>query len=264
VTEPDPSPTDAELRGVLEDADGRPIAGARLHLEGGADEVRTGPDGGFRLRETAAGSGRSLLVEVRGGEVRVAVPAEPVERLRVVGVPADAIPVRVLTPATAPVPTRYGWQALRRTDEGLESGPFGTATVPRFAVRGLAPGTWALVVWGGPFLPAVAEPIVLDGRTTPPLVTVEVSRRGASVAGRVLSPAGQPRSGARVEARPRDASLGLQSLRTVCTSDAGGRWRLEGLPPGRYDLIADAGGTTTETALSLLDREERAADLVVG
>ncbi len=45
---------------------------------------------------------------------------------------------------------------------GLAAGATGDATAPRFSIRGVAPGSYARVVWAGPFLPTVHEPATLD------------------------------------------------------------------------------------------------------
>ena len=264
---PAPQSLGPVLRGILEDGDGRPVPGARVLFEGGADEAVSGADGAFGLRlpvEPSAGALAALRVTDRGREASVPVATDVLDRVRVVVTPPDAVPLRVLTPASAPVPTRFGWQALVRGADGqLVAGPSGDATAPRFAVRGLPAGTYALVVWAGPFLPAVLDPVVLDGRVSHALLTLEVSRRGASVAGRVRAQGGAPRAGVRVQAIPEDASMRLPAERTVARSDAGGRYRIEGLPPGRYLLKTDAElGAPTETSLNLLDREERALDLL--
>jgi hypothetical protein len=258
----DPAP-DRTLRGVLEDGDGRPVAGARVRCDGAADEAASGPDGSFGLRVPPGRAAYVLRVVDRGREARVLVAADAPEGVRVVAVPPDAIPLRVLTPANAPVPTRFGWQALRRTAAGLVPGPVGDATAPRFAVRGLEPGTWALVVWAGPFLPTVVEPLTLDGVASHPLWTVELMRRGASVAGRVQSPTKVARAGVRIALTPEDATLALPPSRTTSVADAGGRWRVEGLPAGRYTIRIDLGvGAPVETFVNLLEREERSMDLV--
>lgn len=255
--------TDRVLRGMLEDGDARPLPGARVRVEGGADEAISGPDGGFGVRVVPGRAAQVLRVVDRGREARIVVSSDAPEGVRVVVVPPDAVPLRVLTPANAPVPTRFGWQALRHGPGGLEAGAVGDAPAPRFAARGLAPGTWALVVWAGPFLPTVVDPVVLDGATSSGLVTVELMRRGASVAGRVLTPTGAPRAGTRLTLRPADATLTLPAARTGAVADAGGRWRIEGLPAGRYAVLVDVGqGPPSEHTLNLLDREERAFDVV--
>ncbi len=266
-----PASPDLTLVGVLEDGDGRPVGGAAVSLESGVperagDEARTGSDGAFRLRlPPGAGPAVTLAVTDRGRRFRLPVPTDDPERVRAVIVPADGVPLRVLTPGSAPVPRRFGWQALRRTSTGLVEGPSGDAGSPRFAVRGLAPGSYALVVWAGPFLPVVHEPVILDGTTSLPLLTVEVTRRGASMAGRVVDLRGEVRANASVRVKAEDASLRLPERRVTCVADAGGRWRLEGLPPGRYVLVAQtAEDVPSETTVNLLEREERAVDLVVG
>lgn len=257
------APADRVLRGTLEDGDARPLVGARVRCDGGADEATSGPDGSFGLLAVPGRAAQVLRVTDRGREARIVVASDAPEGVRVVVVPADAVPLRVLTPANAPVPTRFGWQALRHVKDGLVAGPLGDGPASRFAARGLPPGTYAMVVWAGPFLPTVVDPVVLDGTTSPGLVTVELMRRGASVAGRVLTPTHAPRAGVRLALRPADATLVLPDARTRAVTDAGGRWRVEGLPSGRYTVVVDVGlGPPSEHALNLLDREERALDLV--
>ncbi|MFO0933542.1 MAG: carboxypeptidase-like regulatory domain-containing protein [Planctomycetota bacterium] len=259
----DAAATDRVLRGTLEDGDARPLAGARVRVEGGGDEAISGPDGGFGVRVVPGRAAQVLRVTDRGREARLVVSTEAPEGVRVVVVAPDAVPFRVLTPANAPVPTRFGWQALRHVAGGLEAGALGDGPAPRFAARGLAPGTYALVLWAGPFLPTVVDPVTLDGTTSPGLVTVELMRRGASVAGRVLTPTGVARPGTRLSLRPEDPTLTLPAARTQAVADAGGRWRIEGLPAGRYTVLVDVGqGPPSEHALNLLEREERALDLV--
>lgn len=268
------------LRGVLEDGDARPLSGARIACEGSDEETRAAADGTFALRVPSGRPVVVLAVSDRGRAHRVIVATDAPDGLRVVVVPADAVPLRVLTPATAPVPTRFGWFALREgepraapvagdsedgrgRDAVLLPGPGGEATAPRFAARGLAPGRYALVVWGGPFLPTVVEGVVLDGSVSAPLTTVELMRRGASVAGRVYTPTKVPRPGVALSVRPADPDTPAPRTATRAVTDAGGRWRIEGLPAGRYTLVVDVGlGGVSEHALQLLEREERAMDLV--
>ncbi len=144
------------------------------------------------------------------------------------------------------------------------AGPLGDALAPRFAARGLAPGTYALVVWAGPFLPTVVEPVTLDGTTSPGLVTVELMRRGASVAGRVLTPTGAARANAASRSKPADATL-----TPADGAHAGRRRRGRALAP-RGPAAAAAtgarrrrpGARRPNDGLNLLEREERALDLV--
>jgi hypothetical protein len=261
---PDASRTLGLFRGVLEDGDARPVSGARISFDGGEEQATSGPDGTFGLH-IPAGSGTAFLrVSDRTREYRLATSRDETDRARIVLVPPDGVPLRVLTPGSSPVPRHFGWQALRRTAHALEAGPVGEATAPRFAVRGLVPGRYALVVWAGPFLPIVVEGIEIDGALSLSLVTLELSRRGASVAGRVLSPQGEPRAGVLVTARGDGTGITLPPGRTTSRTDAGGRWRVEGLPAGRYTLTAEVGGgiPVAEMATTLLDREERSVDLV--
>jgi hypothetical protein len=236
------------------------MPGATLAAEGGPSAT-TGADGSFRL--PAPGAAAAEVVATSSGVARrLAVPADGGSRARLVFAAPDEVPLRVLTPGTAPVPARFGWTALLRTPSGLREGPSGEGTGARFAARGLEPGEYAVLVWGGPFLPAVVEPVVLDGRRAPALVSIEISRRGAAVAGRVLSGAAAPRAGVTVVATPIDGSLPVPARRALSRTDEGGRYRIEGLPWGTYLLVVDVGeGAPRETRVALTEREERALDL---
>ena len=256
------SDTESTLSGRVEDAEGRPLVGVEIAYETARESSRTGPDGKFVLRGSA-GSDPAIVV-VRDGSRMFRVPVEggSGERVRIVAAPPDVLPLGVLTPGSAPVPTRFGWLALTRGEGGYAAGPSGEAHTPRFFARGLAAGTHAVIVWAGPFLPTVVDGIVLDGITSHELVTVELTRRGASIGGRVVDPAGAPRPSATVTAIAEDAATRVPPGRATSTSDAGGRYRIEGLPPGRYVLTVEtADRAKTETTVHLLAREERALDL---
>lgn len=259
---------DRALFGVVEDGDGRPLSGVRVSFEGDearghAREAQTGPDGAFSIPLPAGFPATTAVVVDRLRVWRVPVAPAEGERLRIVLAPPDCVPVRVLTPGAAPVPTRYGWTALRRDLGGsLVEGPSGVAAGPRFAAAGLSPGDWAIVVWAGPFLPAVHEPVRLDGKSCHPLVTVEVFRRGAAVAGRVLARSGAPRADCTVAVRADASTIRLPESRTTARTDSGGRYRIEGLPSGRYAIVVGTeGGAPAEVLVDLVEREERALDV---
>ena len=259
VPEDVPSP---EIAGVVEDGEGRPLAGAWVALGGSPEGLAVSADGSFTLPAPAPGD--DLAVRVLGRQIRVALVGTAGRRLRVVFAPPDSVPMRVLTPGSAAVPTHFGWTAFRRVPGGaaglLETGS-GEASAPRFLVRGLSPGTYGFVVWAGAFLPAVVEDVTLDGTRSHPLVTIELTRRGAAVAGRVLSADGAARVGVQVVAKREDERLRVPARRLSSRSDAGGRYRIEGLPAGRYALSVE--GSPSETAVTLVEREERALDLSV-
>jgi hypothetical protein len=251
----------ASIEGVVEDADGRPLSGAWVGIGAAGAGVVVGADATFRLEP--GGTSDDLVVRVHGREIRVAAGAEPGDRIRVAFAPPDAVPLRVLTPGSAGVPRRYAWTAFRRPPDGgaLAEVAAGDADRPRFLARGLAPGTYGFVVWAGPFLPAVVEPVVLDGVRTHPVVGVELTRRGAAIAGRVLSADGTAQGGVSVVAIRDDGPLRLPARRLAARADAGGRYRIEGLPEGLYGLAVE--GVPVAHSVALADREERALDLTV-
>ena len=205
------------FRGVLEDGDARPVVGARIAFEGADEQATSGPDGGFGLA-LAAGAGTAFLrVSDRGREYRVAAARDETDRVRVVLVPPDGVPLRVLTPGSSPVPRRFGWQALRRTETGLEPGPVGIRVRP--ALRRPRVGSGALRAGGvGGAVPADRPrgrrdrrgdlPAAPDARGLAPRL---LGRRP-----RAVTPVGEPRAGALVTAR----SEGARHLASVRPHDA--------------------------------------------
>jgi hypothetical protein len=76
--------TDRVLRGKLADGAARPLAGARVRVEGGGDEAISGPDGGFGVRIVAGRAAQVLRVTDRGREARLVVSSDAPEGVRVV------------------------------------------------------------------------------------------------------------------------------------------------------------------------------------
>src|SRR5205814_7522195 len=67
----DPVPIARVLRGLLEDGDGRPLAGARVRAEAGGPDATTAPDGRFSLRLPAGDGPVALRVAEHGHDLRL-------------------------------------------------------------------------------------------------------------------------------------------------------------------------------------------------
>jgi protocatechuate 3,4-dioxygenase beta subunit len=94
-------------------------------------------------------------------------------------------------------------------------------------LRGLKPGPWELTVSADGVVEVVRKLTLVDGQTTLVQVTLEP---GASVEGQVLDAAGAPLPGAVVFA----------TANTSATTDAAGRFFLEGLNPGKVAISASS------------------------
>lgn len=212
-----------------------PPAGAALLIwpaEGSVSEgrrARSGPDGGFELRGLPAGE---LWLTARGegvsaGPLAVLVPlgADPDDVELSLSPDRPLLRGEVLGPEGAPIA-----RAALRLDGpegGVEatSGPGGV-----FAFPPAPAGEYRLRVEAAGF---VGADEVLQCHPDGPPLLVELTP-AARISGRVLTPAGRPLAGARVEAR--------WSRELATTSDAEGRYALGGLPPGPLQVRVSAPG----------------------
>lgn len=118
-----------------------------------------------------------------------------------------------------------------------------------FEIRGVFPGRYRVAVRGlrsGCFIREMrpgGTGVALEGGTVvvaeagAPRVTLVVTARGATVDGRVISPEGKPVAGAMVLA-VRHGSDEEAAESRAAVADAEGRYKLEGIPPGRYRVLA--------------------------
>jgi len=255
-------PVEATVTGVVRDPDGAPVRGAVViaateeqgrNLEGaftrdGGDlpRARTDADGRFRLGGLADGAEvdvhvapppdfpRPEPVRVRGGQQDVVVTL----------VPGTAVVVTVLDEAGAPVQgaTVNTTVVEERRDEASwrlpQSGPQGRADATgAVRLRGLDLRKRYGLAVDGP-----AEGWLTSRREawSPKNETVRLAR-ALKVAGVVRDPAGRPLAGVQVSLR-----VGEGSWRGGATTDAAGRFELDGLPAGEVVLrvaVGAMGGT---------------------
>jgi protocatechuate 3,4-dioxygenase beta subunit len=105
-----------------------------------------------------------------------------------------------------------------------------------FALAGMEPGRWVLMVDDPRYLP-----VNHVARAPGPEVEL-VLRRGAAFEGQVLDADGEPVEGARVMAFPNPPDDPVR-VRAPVMTEAEGRFRLEGLEARPYKLIAITGGS---------------------
>lgn len=256
--------------GRVVDEAGQPIAGVEVTLVNpvGIEDVTAASDrdGKFELHHLEAGT-RDLLFRAEGygrlHHIDVEIPlTAPSVDLGAFTLPSGAwIEGRVTDTRGAPIqgavvgiitsePDAELWRlATGQVFEEQRTGPAG-----RFRANGLQRGGRYQVVVSHPgyvqaSLPDVAAP-------TPEPVRVEMKVAHA-LAGRVLGPEGEPVSGAALSSvhEIRTASGGFSSRESLGQTDAEGRFRVTGLPPGLLDLEvwAENYGSRKVTGLQIPD-----------
>lgn len=248
----------AFLEGQVTDERGAPVAGASVILrptdgdfmafhEGRPVEpVQTGADGSFRSGRVAAGTRVNVSVEhpayVDAHAPGVEVPAA--EPLLITLQPGRSLNGRVVDPAGKPV---AGAQLLPAPETGIgmsmvHSMNGGPRTMSdedgRFVLDGLSPGPLALWVTAeGYRMETVRGLRIPETDEVPPLEIVLT--QGAAVEGRVLDERSRPVAGAFVNADPVQG-YSVESVLAQSGSHTGedGRYRVNGLPPGRFRVRA--------------------------
>jgi hypothetical protein len=247
------------VEGTVLLADGRPAAGAAVRAaspdHGGT--ATAGSDGAFRLALPAgsyallatlgdrAGAAQAPVAVAAGGSVRAgplrlgAAAAVEGEVRRPGGGPAEGAEVVLLVHGTNEVAGRAA------------AGAGG-----RFSLGGLAPGAYDLRAAA-----PGASPALLDGVTVAPgqRFAARVALPGTgSVAGTVRDGAGRPLAGILVRAQGRGDGL-LARPPVEARTDFEGRFVLEGLEPGRAEIVARQDALQIGAARAVRVAEGRAA-----
>jgi len=261
--------------GQVVDEGGRPVPGARIELTSatagrvvasapdlGAEapqQTRTGADGRFMLLHVPAGWFRLRIeadgfsdferdgLQVPAGTARADLGRFPLQHGMVLqgwagdeeGRPLAGAEVWIIPAAV------HDWAGLYAKGPAAVTGADGS-----FALRDL-PGEagFGLDVCSAGYLPLSA--IVREVNEEP---FRAVLRRAARISGRVSAPDGAPVSTARIESwlagEEPERNESVRPCRRgsgSATTDAEGRFRLDGLPPGWWSLRATAGGHRGET-----------------
>jgi protocatechuate 3,4-dioxygenase beta subunit len=261
----------AMVTGTVLSPDGRPVRGARVGVAQGDDQfgvfmsmmgvstrpVLTDPEGGFRLT-VPAGAGSATLaasadgfVEGRSDPVAVSTGAEVegvVIRLRAGasvagsvfgedGAPVKGAVVRVLEIEEG-VDTTNEWTwrwRLRQAEAHLVDEDGG------FRVEGLKPGRAILAAEAPGHQEVVLQGLTLSEGST---LSGQVVRlpKGLAIAGIVTDEGGAPIAGARVSHASADGSMSRASWTGGAPTDAKGRFEIDRLRAGNYNLTASADG----------------------
>ena len=201
-------------------------AAGQQSMRGGRVLRSAGPDGGAPMTTTLV-----LTKEAETFEKNISMlKGLPVSGL-VKG--PDGAPVagaKVLSPGSGDEFLNNQWQYGLGGQNVLTlatSGPDG-----RFTIPGLRPGDACVLTASKPPLAGKpSKPFKVKADAPTPEVTLELEK-GATVAGRVVDADGAPVSGANVQCYAQDGSGGNATE----TTGIDGAFRLEGLPPGKYQL----------------------------
>ena len=248
------------LSGRVREAGGGPVVGARvtaalterdgdLAVPAPAFGTSSGADGLFSLallpgryvlRAEAGGYATTSELAIVGANIQRDLQLEPAGSLagRVVGRPGgEPVPA-----ASVQARSIEGWSLGR--SRAVESDGEG-----RFRLDGLTPGDFVVEARAAGRAGRSAPVRVTPGPSAPELV-VELAD-GLALDGRVVDAAGRPVAGAQLTAWSRDGGPPAEA-----TSAAGGRFRIEGLLPGRYELRAmGPQATRTRAAMKLVNRD---------
>jgi uncharacterized GH25 family protein len=237
------------VEGRVVDPQGRPVPEAEVRVApagglpaapGPGDEpsppVLTGPDGSFRIEDRRPGETVDLGVR-RPGYAPASAPGLRIPReqpVRIVLQPTATVEGSTVETGGAPVPGAlvlilpsnpvHPTRQARSDENGLFR--IEDVTPGSFEIRATAPGRQE------------ARLANLEVRAGQELQDVEiVLAPGAVLAGRILSPTGQPVSGAEVSLLPEGSASPLLSAGATL-SDEQGRYRLERLSPGTHTVKA--------------------------
>ncbi len=263
----------ATIAGRVVDEEGRPVGGAKGHLdaekgnalgaffralrEGTKVAFLTRADGTFRAARLAPGDGQRLTVTHADFERKtlggVSLPAGGVKANVVVTLQRGALLSGVVKDegekpvAGADVTLMQNRTFFGRGGRGgaMQMGITGAGAEPprarsgadgRFELRGLSPGDYTLQVRAAGYATERVDPVKVSGKGAPEPVTV-VLAPGVAISGTVVKRAGGPAEGWMVLARPSAGSGGAGPGPGTDPTGPDGFFLLDGLKAGQsYDL----------------------------
>ncbi|WP_164020890.1 carboxypeptidase-like regulatory domain-containing protein [Pyxidicoccus trucidator] len=232
------------LAGRILGPEGLGLEGARIELvgpgRGGAEEVRTGADGRFEVRELAEDT-YDLRVE-RPGYLSVSreVRLPRTEPLELPLSPAAAVAVKVYGTRGAPVEEASVSLTLVGEGRGETVREQGTDARGDVQFGGLVPGSYLAQARAPGYL--TSEPLPVEAWDEEAVPVTLMLREGLTLSGRVRDERGAPVAEAEVGVLEEGTSV--SSART----DVQGRFTLSGLLPGRLRLRVEKFGHATRDA----------------
>ncbi len=249
------------IEGFVVDAQGRPAAGAEVQLGGFVPQtVTTGQGGGFSVEVEA---GEYLVSARRGSE------AGALDRPLTVSAGRTVRNVQVRLGSAAVLEGRVVARATQAPVAGarVDVSPYGrsgdsgrtvTDEEGRFSVGALAPGSYDVVVSAPGFSTLARRGLTVASGER---FTLELALTGTGAAeGQVRDGKGQPIMGVLVAAGER-WSIALGNPAAESRTDSEGRYRLEGLDPGRLFLTARWEGASAGVSLPVEVKEGATASV---
>jgi RNA polymerase sigma factor (sigma-70 family) len=255
------APGGVKISGSVSDAGGGPVGGAAIRALALGAARR--PEGARTFLAATDGSGRYEIELARGSYRLVAdadgyVPAgvdlllDADQRRDFRLTPAARIAGRVIERGGGAV----GGATVRLESDAIMAPESRTVIADlqgAFVFSNLSPGSFRISARAGALMGRVAHrvTVALGGATE---IAIELTR-GLAIAGRVVDAIG-PVPGTRVR---------LNSDLATSTAGADGRYHLEGLPPGRHVITADAAGHAPAQVIVALEAADRdGVDLTLG
>jgi Carboxypeptidase regulatory-like domain len=241
---------DAVLRGVVDDARGQPVGGARLAVAHGPAQGRTvvtATDGSFSLEQLPPGSLRLTLEHAELPPYQTTV--EPGVALRLSMPLGGGIDGRLLDDAGRPL---FGVRVMA-AGPGPSTVESATARDGSWRLPVLRSGAWQLTVTKPGFLPALRTVSVTAGRARGEITVRDVTltlARGAIAAGTVRDRRGARLAGVRVSCRGAEGSV------VETRSDLHGEFRLRDCPTGDLEVSAQHEGAHAATHVVLRPGQE--------
>ncbi len=250
------------LAGQVVDERGEPIAGVYLNLEDNRARAKTGPDGTFHFGDLAAGP---YLIHVSSNEV---VPSPPIrveapdsnlvlelsrgETLEGFVLDRDTLaPIEGAGIGVEPVGTNAPTAANRWTSSGLDGA---------FKVVGLVPGQVKVTARAQGYVTGRPTEWTVEAGVGTRGVEIELER-GATITGRVLDPDGEPVERVWIATRVPGEKIGPRG--SSATSDAEGRFELNGLPDGEHEAKFQVEGYVPAVRRLRVERDAAPAELEV-
>lgn len=243
----------APIQGRVLDPDGSPLEGARIVASGersalfaAADDdesaAHSGADGFFAFTDRQAGERVDLQVRMPGfatGRL-VGVEAPTPSPVEIELERPSRVSGRVVDEAGRPVANaQVGLRVLVRSGTRRHSGPGGSATSDEegaFVIEGVDPGEATLTTAADGYVAHRLTSLAVEPGKDLNHVRI-VLEPGATLSGSVTGPSGQPVASADLRVMLTEDALAT-SARHYGRTDGEGRYRLEGLPPGRRSLSA--------------------------